>query len=426
MAWPPLRKIFREFIMDTTENRRVAWATSVLLTLPFVNVLSPTLTGVLEVVLYLLFVVTPELRKRFVASLSQPMVICGFCLYFIIMISSFWSGADWEVKLEVLRGCRKILLLPMAVSLINTSLWKDRFLLVLILSVTAIGILSWFSWISGITVYKPAEGILRNHGTQGMVFFVVAFASACMVMYHKGLSSKIKGILAGCFLVTISNSVIITTSRSAYILGIVLVGCFGLYAGGKRAVWITPLLLALTAVIFSLSPTPHHQITKGWNNMMNVENAGENTSAGLRVIFWKNTLPVIKSSPIIGHGLKGFEAEYAKHVAGIEGWKGIVTDDPHNQYLFMLAEQGILGLLALFAFILSCVFQKTGPLYRLLGLSVLVGWMATSFFNGHFSSSVEGRFIVLWCAAMLSMPLATRASQCFANNTAAAAPDSTP
>ncbi len=391
--------------MNTTENRCIVWASCVLLALPFVNVLSPTLTGLLEIVLYLLFIVTPELRKRFVASLPQPMVIFGFGLYFIIMASSFWSNADWEVKLRAVQSCRKILLLPIAIALIDNSLWKDRFLLAFIFPVAVMAALSWISWLSDITVYKPAEAMLRNDGTQGMTFFVAAFASACMVTYHKGISLKMKIILMLCCFVVLSNSIIIATSRSGYLLGVVLVGCFGVYAGGKKSIFITLLLLAITAGMFYLSPAPHKRIAEGWENMLNAEQSDVLTSAGLRVIFWKNTLSIVKESPVIGHGLKGFQAEYAEQVAGVEGWKGVVTDDPHNQYLFVLAEQGALGFIALLAFIVSCFFQKTEPLYRLLGLSILIGWMSTSFFNGHFSSSVEGRAVLLWCAAMLSQRL---------------------
>ena len=408
--------------MNITEDGRIVWATYVLLSLLFVTVLSPTLTGVLEVVLYLLFVATPELRKRFVSSLRQPMVIFGFCLCFIIIASSFWSNADWEDKLGPIKNWRKILLLPIAISLINNSLWKDRFLLVFIFSVTAVASLSWVSWLSGITIYKPADVMLRNHVTQGMAFFVVAFASACMVAYHKRISLKCKKMLMICFLIVVSNGVLISTGRSGYLLGIVFVGCFGLYAGGKKSLVVTPLLLAMTAGILYLSPVPHSGIAKGWNNMMNAEHASENTSLGLRVVFWKNTLPVIQTAPVIGHGLRGFKAEYAKQVVGVEGWRGIVTDDPHSQYLFMLAEQGALGLIALLAFIASCFFQKTESVYRLLGLSILVGWMATSLFSGHFSSSVEGRFVVLWCAAMLAMPLTNSASRFFAKSNADIAP----
>ena len=410
-------------MMNVVENgRTTVWATYLLLSLPVVNVVSPTLTGVLEAVLYLLFLVTPELRKRFVAGLCQPMVICGFCLYFIVMASSFWSAAEWADKLEVIKGCRKILVLPMAIALINSPFLKDRFLLVFIFSVTAVAFLSWVSWISGITIHKPATALLRNDVTQGMTFFVAAFASACMVAYHKGLASHFRRILTVCFLVVASNGVMISTGRSGYLLGIVLVGCFGLYAGGKKSLVITPLLVAVTAGLFYLSPTPRHEITMAVNNLVSGEHADENTSAGLRVVFWKNTLPVITQSPVIGHGLKGLRAEYAKQVAGVEGWQGIVTDDPHNQYLFMLAEQGAVGLIVFLAFVASFFFQKTEPLYRLLGLSILVGWMATSLFNGHFSSSVEGRFVLLWCAAMLSMPLATRVSRSLTDRNVAGAP----
>ncbi len=51
------------------------------------------------------------------------------------------------------------------------------------------------------------------------------------------------------------------------------------------------------------------------------------------MVLWKNTIPIVKTLPVIGCGLKGFLLEYAKQVAG---GQGIVTSDPHNQYLFIV------------------------------------------------------------------------------------------
>ena len=406
-------------MMNAIENgHTTVWATYLLLVMPIVTMLSTTLMSVSEILLYLLFLATPELRKRFVSSLSQPIVIFGFCLYFIIIVSSFWSNEAWESKLEAIKSCRRILLLPMAISLINNSVWKDRFLLVFIFSVTAVAFLSWFSWMNDIIIYKPADGILRNSLTQSLVVFAAAFASACMVVCHKGISLKMKSILTICFLVTISNGVIVGTGRSGYLLWMVLIGCFGIYAGKGKNLLITPLLLVITAGIFYLSPVPHSRITEGLENV----NSNSLTSMSLRVVFWKNSLKIIQKSPFVGHGLRSYEAKYAEQVAGIEGWgKSIRGGGPHNEYLFVLVEQGAVGLIAFLAFILSCFFQKTEPFYRFMGLSMLVGWMATALFNDNFSLSSEGRFVLLWCAAMLSMPVEAQASRPLANNNVAIA-----
>jgi len=394
--------------MISPETKPTIWARYILLAVPVATVLSPPLTNLLELVLYILFIATPELRKRFLSSFQQPLVIFGFIFTAVILISSLWSNVHWNIKSEAMFSWRKILLLPITVALINTPTIKDRFLVVFIIAISVLASLSWFSYISNISIYKTPNAMLRNHATQSLVFFLASFAAAFVITYNKNISSKLKFVLFICLLITLSNSFIISTGRSGYILGIALTACFGIYLGGKKTLFFTPLLLIITASILYLSPTAKSQISKAWNNAINANTAENYTSAGVRVIFWQNTLPIIQKSPLIGHGLKGLQAEYTKQVEGVEGWKGTVTQDPHNQYLLILSEQGILGLVAFFAFIAACFFHKIDNFYRFLGLSVLAGWMATSLFNGHFSSSVEGRIILLWCAAMLAQPLAKK------------------
>lgn len=151
-----------------------------------------------------------------------------------------------------------------------------------------------------------------------------------------------------------------------------------------------------------LSPTPHAQIKKVWTEITNIESSNRLTSSGARVVFWKNTLPIVKNASLTGHGLKSMQLEYEKQVKGQNGWKGTVTRDPHNQYLLILVEQGIVGLIIFFIFIYFCFKQRPENIYMGIGRSILLVWLGTSMFNGHFSASVEGKFIFLWCGAMLS------------------------
>jgi len=86
------------------------------------------------------------------------------------------------------------------------------------------------------------------------------------------------------------------------------------------------------------------------------------------------------------------------------GWQGAPVGDPHNQFMRIIVEHGIIGLLVFLAFIGSFFRQKINGAEWILGIGVLLAWCATSMFSGHFSTFTEGRLLMIWCAAMLTTP----------------------
>lgn len=387
------------------KNWCVSYATIIIFILPASIVISPSLTAFFEILLYGLFLSSTELRKRFIESLQQPIVIFGGIFFLFLAASSLWSSASEDTILEHLRSWRKILLLPIAISLINTNFLKTRFLYYFTILIGICALMSWVFYLTDFNFYKSPESLLRNHATQGIIFFTAAFTCIFLLAYKKNTLPTTKILLTAIALIIFTNSFVISTSRSGYIIGIILIMCFGFYSNKKTALILTPALFILSITILYFSPTPYKQINKAWQEITNIDNAKHLTSGGARVIFIKNTIPIIIDSPIIGHGLKSMPIEYAKQVKDLKDWKSVVTRDPHNQYILILAEQGIIGLLLFFGFIIACFYQRAEPFYKYIGLSVLLGWMTTSLFNGHFSASVEGKFIFLWCGAMLSAQL---------------------
>jgi O-antigen ligase len=72
-----------------------------------------------------------------------------------------------------------------------------------------------------------------------------------------------------------------------------------------------------------------------------------NTSVGHRVIFIQNTLDIIKNAPFIGVGTGDFSIEYNKvNLVNSPAVKSTVQ--PHNQYLYVQAQLGLLGLVSFF------------------------------------------------------------------------------
>jgi O-antigen ligase len=111
---------------------------------------------------------------------------------------------------------------------------------------------------------------------------------------------------------------------------------------------------------------------------------------------------MVRDHPIFGVGTGGFADGYRPYGQGVEGWRGNDTGDPHNQFLKILGEQGLVGLAAFLFFIFRGLTCPAPAPYRQLAAATLICWCATSMANSHFSTFVEGRLIFFWLGAMLA------------------------
>ncbi|MDO9067571.1 MAG: O-antigen ligase family protein, partial [Deltaproteobacteria bacterium] len=63
-------------------------------------------------------------------------------------------------------------------------------------------------------------------------------------------------------------------------------------------------------------------------------------------LFWQNSWEIIKESPWLGVGTGDFQSVYAE-VNKRKSPRREATDNPHNQYIFVLCQLGLLGLAGL-------------------------------------------------------------------------------
>jgi len=128
---------------------------------------------------------------------------------------------------------------------------------------------------------------------------------------------------------------------------------------------------------------------------------------GYRAVVYENTLEIVRERPGLGVGTGGFGDAYARHIEGkYTGWRAIPTVDPHSQYLFFLAEQGLVGLAAFLAFLaLGFSDRGDGSRTRLVAVAVLAGWCASGLFTSHFKTFAEGHLLAIFLGAMLARPM---------------------
>jgi O-antigen ligase len=69
-----------------------------------------------------------------------------------------------------------------------------------------------------------------------------------------------------------------------------------------------------------------------------------NSSVGTRIEFYRVTVAIVKDRPLLGHGTGSFASAYAEKT---KGQNALPTRNPHNEYLLIMVQLGLVGLAVL-------------------------------------------------------------------------------
>jgi len=378
-----------------------------LILIEFILILfSTALSNLIEITLYSLCLLTPSIRKEIYNNSKQPLFTASLALIFIIFISTFWSIAPLNSAFGELWGWRKILLLPISLALFCDAKYKDKAINIFLIFTSIICIISLWN----LFVEKENGILIRNYATQGMIFSVslIVFLNKLLLSY-KSLNS-LKKITYFCLILIFALGILNIEGRSGYLALIVMVlTSLIIYIYTSKGKWkfiiSSLILLILMSAIFS-SKIVLQRVELGINEILDTfyREGDGNSSMGIRTNMFILTIETIKENPIFGLGNGGFETEMANKAKKMKN-KGLAIHDPHNQYLKIIAEFGIIGFAVFVYLLISATKQrpeKNSSNYKEIALIVLAAWITTSLFSSHFSTFTEGRFIYLWLGIMLA------------------------
>lgn len=363
------------------------------------------LVSLLELLLCLLFISSPRLRTAFTGTLKDPriLLLLGFWLW--VAIATLWGTASLVERLAEWWSWRKLILVPFTM-----VLFQDRCLKVLFMSLTIAVcaiymVFSWLGYFDFVTLDRPPSQLLENHATQGVLFSGAALFSL-LVAFKTQCSLLIRILLCLCSLGFILNILIMLTGRSGYLSLIAVCFAFGLAVFGSRSLLKGGILAVVALLALLVFETPRERMYQAFEEAATAyESDVSMTSLGVRVVMWNNTLQMIMKKPLLGSGSGSYEYDYREIVRYTEGWRGLGTDNPHQQYLHIAAEQGLIGLGLFLALLYAWLkpLLRNDDMFALAAQGVLLGCALNGLANGHFSSFVEGRFVWLVLAAMANI-----------------------
>jgi O-antigen ligase len=204
----------------------------------------------------------------------------------------------------------------------------------------------------------------------------------------------------------ITNIAMVATGRSGYIALIVMTISF-IFLYLTKVSTLKKVILCIVGVtllvgILASTPTSQQRIELAKQEFVSEVDQTKETSIGYRLTFWKNTIEMLPKYALLGTGTGGFEKAYAVQVKGQSGTAGVVTGDPHNQYLKILVEHGVIGLVVFLSILILLLWQPTTNPFKAIGVASLLAIATTSLFNAHFSTFNEGQFIWIFAGAMFA------------------------
>ena len=316
--------------------------------LPFSTALDNLLLG-----LFLLFwIAIGNYRERLAMLRKNPVALIAVGFVALLTLGLFYGEHSINDGLRYLGKYADALLVAMLVTLFDDATWRRRALYALTASLSLLLILSYlvaFSiippnpWLHG-TPVDPV--VFKQSLTHGILMAFGAFMFALRALNTQRKSWRMWWL--GCAIFAVGNVLFMVPGRTGYIVLMLLVLYLG-YAW-KRSPGL--LLCAVgCAAIFALgnmeSTVLHNRLETTVHELNQWQpSVASQTSVGLRLEFYRNTLAIIHKHPLMGVGTGGFPQAYKQQVAGTDMNP---TDNPHNEYLNILVQLGLAGLVMLLA-----------------------------------------------------------------------------
>lgn len=378
------------------------------------NFFSTALTSIGVAAFLILFVCLCCTKQREQLNTQNfPKAVAWALLLYIgwQVVGLSYTDASMDYALQNIFTERKLVLILPLVLVFSSVQAKQRFLWAFLVTAT-VGMLvsfiffamSHFWWPgcnSASTICNPAA-LFRSQASQSIIFAMGACLSFWLSLQQQ--SKRAQYLLWALAAAFTANVIFLTPGRSGYVAFFVLVVFgFAWWRGAKGLLMGLVAAGLASALAFNFSPAVHKRVMTGVLEVRNVAQSPVETSLGRRITMYETSLEMVKERPWLGIGTGAFKDHFSAIAAKkYTGWRANPFDDPHNQYLFVTIENGLIGL-AFFLILLATLLRQClrGDDYSKLAAACVIAWMATSLTSGHFRTFPEGHLIAFVVGALM-------------------------
>ncbi len=349
----------------------------------------------------LLWLISGNYTKKFKLITQSKLLIASIVFFGIHVVGLLWTyDLEWGIHI-VRKMWYFLLLLPILYTIVIKENIR-KYIASFLIAITITEILSYLIWFEIIEPFKNAS-VYNPTPFMSHISYNPILAFAIYIVLHRFFiqrdMGKIQMFFYGFFGFSMSINMFITGGRAGHVAFFVILSVliFQFFRFNKiRALVITFLTIPFIFFIAYQSSTIFSdRVNEGYVNVKNYSFDMTNnkiTSIGSRFTFTNNTLEMIKKNPLIGVGTGDFPGEYKKINMINTPHMNNVTN-PHNMYILVTAQLGLIGLISLlsvFYFQIKIAIHSKNTLTKDVGivlpLMFLVIMLSDSYLLGHYTT----------------------------------------
>lgn len=364
------------------------------------SVLSISYTAIAVLVLF---------RSNFIINFKLAFhswyVIGGLLFYLVFLVAVLWTNAAFHDTWKMLVRLIAYLLLPlffMAFNINNSSrILLKGFLIGAIFS-CALSILSFIFHHHILYGIRDNTWVVFHGHILHNAFLSVAAGFYLWGLLDPGLGKKAQIWFLAAYLLCFIDVIFIVNGRTGQLMLMVMSAFIIIYRFKLKGGLI---LIGASIIIIPLlyfSPMIQKGIKDYRTDSQKYESGNSLTSVGLRYEFRRNSIQLIKHSPLIGYGTGSFKSVYQNYT----NFTGLrATVNPHCDWLWIGVETGGLGIIAYLLFLFLTIFclNKLSAYYRCMGYTLLLGYLLAGLQNSFFIDNVTGvSFIIIMTSIIVA------------------------
>jgi O-antigen ligase len=278
-----------------------------------------------------------------------PVAAAATLLLALLFVGGLWGPGTTAEYTHYLGKDKELLFVALWLPCFVEPVWRRRAIGALILLIGVMLVVSYasaFRIIEHVGVDRGPDNptVFKNHITHNYLMAFGAFLFAVQAL-SPALTAAWRWVFAGAAALAAVNVLTMVQGRTGY----VVLAALAVYLVASRLRWRGRIVMVLAGVLavaglFTLSATFRDRIDRTVSEAREWE-PGTNsmTSIGQRLTFYSTTVGMIARRPLIGAGTGGFEAAYIEQV---QGTATPPSKNPHNQYLLVTGQLGVMGLAA--------------------------------------------------------------------------------
>jgi len=357
--------------------------------------------------LLLAFLINPQALSFNRDVFRQPFAIAGLAFIGALILGTFWTSVDAVTAWKFILKLRAYFFIPVFLCLFCAPRIRNAMLLGFAVGALVSVAAAFVSYIFEYPMRVGVPGdwaVFRTHTYHNYFAGLLAVGLLAGLLNGKFVGWQ-KWLAWGAFIFVTHNILFVVPGRTGQLIFLAMLG-FLLVLWRWRVGVLLGLSIALAAALI----LPQHSsavklgIAKAQTDMQEYSKGNTDTSIGLRLIWLKDTQQMIMAKPWLGYGTGSFKQEYSRYSGLTTGLRA--TSNPHNDYIWLTIELGIMGGLLLLGLLVAAAWQGRNLQHpwRSTLYVMLLGMGVATLANSFFVDNITGLAFVLLTCALLNGP----------------------